>query len=116
MIQSPETSPRVTEAQSFTRSSKSRRESLDDENERKPMKKKIRYAVIGLGHIAQTAVLPALKHAGNSELSALITGDPKKDRELSKHYEVKAYNYDDLESAVETEGIDAVYIATPNML
>jgi predicted dehydrogenase len=80
------------------------------------MKKKIRYAVIGLGHIAQTAVLPAFKHAGNSELAALITGDPKKDRELSKHYEVKAYNYDDLESALETEGIDAVYIATPNML
>ena len=80
------------------------------------MKKKIRYAVIGLGHIAQTAVLPAFKHAGNSELAAFITGDPKKDRELSKHYEVKAYNYDDLESALETERIDALYIATPNML
>ena len=46
------------------------------------MKKKIRYAVIGLGHIAQTAVLPAFKHAKNSKLVALITGDPKKNREL----------------------------------
>src|SRR6184192_2892545 len=80
------------------------------------MKKKIRYAVIGLGHIAQTAVLPAFKHAKNSELVALITGDPKKSRELAKRYHAKAYNYDDLESALENEGVDAVYIATPNML
>ena len=27
------------------------------------MNKKIRYAVVGLGHITQTAVLPAFKHA-----------------------------------------------------
>ena len=41
--------------------------------------KKVRYAIIGLGHIAQTAVLPALKHAGkNSELVALISEDQEK--------------------------------------
>jgi predicted dehydrogenase len=80
------------------------------------MKKKIRYAVIGLGHIAQTAVLPAFKNAGNSELAALVTGNPEKDRELSERYGVKAYSYDDLESALEKEKIDAVYIATPNIL
>jgi glucose-fructose oxidoreductase len=40
---------------------------------------KIRYAVIGLGHISQTAVLPAFKHAENSELAALVTGHPEKD-------------------------------------
>jgi predicted dehydrogenase len=80
------------------------------------MKKKIRYAVVGLGHIAQTAVLPAFEHAENSELAALVTGDPKKDRELSERYDVNAYNYDDLEKAFEKEQIDAVYIATPNAL
>jgi predicted dehydrogenase len=80
------------------------------------MNKKIRYAVVGLGHIAQTAVLPAFKHAENSELAALVTGDPKKDRELSERYKVKAYSYDDLESALRKEKIDAVYIATPNIL
>jgi predicted dehydrogenase len=41
------------------------------------VKKKIRYAVVGLGHIAQTAVLPAFEHAENSELAALVTGNPK---------------------------------------
>jgi predicted dehydrogenase len=42
------------------------------------VKKKIRYAVVGLGHIAQTAVLPAFEHAENSELATLVTGNPKK--------------------------------------
>jgi predicted dehydrogenase len=80
------------------------------------MNKKIRYAVVGLGHISQAAVLPAFKHAENSELAALITGNPEKDRKLSERYKVRAYTYDDLESALEREKIDAVYIATPNIL
>jgi len=77
--------------------------------------KKIRYAVVGLGHIAQTAVLPAFKHAENSELAAVVTGNREKDRKLSEPYRVKAYNYNDLEAAPEREQVDAVYIATPNI-
>ena len=80
------------------------------------MNNKIRYAIVGLGHIAQTAVLPAFKHAENSELAALVTGNAEKDRELSERYRIKAYRYDDLESALEKEKVDAVYIATPNIL
>jgi predicted dehydrogenase len=80
------------------------------------IKNKIRYAVVGLGHIAQTAVLPAFGHTENSELAALVTGTPEKDRDLSDRYGVNAYNYDDMEHAFETEHIDAVYIATPNSL
>ena len=80
------------------------------------MKKKIRYAVVGLGHISQAAVLPAFKHAENSELGAIITGNPEKDRKLSERYKVRAYTYHDLESALEREKIDAAYIATPNIL
>ncbi len=38
--------------------------------------KKIRYAVVGLGHIAQVAVLPAFKNAArNSEIGALVSDD-----------------------------------------
>jgi len=80
------------------------------------MNKKIRYAAVGLGHISQTAVLPAFRHAENSELAALVTGNPEKDRELSERYGVQAYTYSDLETAFEKENVDAVYIATPNIL
>jgi len=34
------------------------------------VKEKIRYAGCGLGHIAQTAMLPQFEHAENSELAA----------------------------------------------
>lgn len=78
--------------------------------------KKIRYAVIGLGHIAQTAVLPAFEQTENSQLCALITGDPGKEAELSQRLRVPAYSYDDLEVAVREQGIDAVFIAVPNSL
>jgi predicted dehydrogenase len=80
----------------------------------KRMKQKVRYAVIGLGHIAQRAVLPAFAHAENSELVALVTGSPDKNRQLSRRYRVNAY--DNLETAIDREKVDAVYIATPNSL
>lgn len=40
---------------------------------------RVRYAVVGLGHIAQAAVLPAFKNAAeNSELAALVSDDAGK--------------------------------------
>jgi len=45
--------------------------------------RKIGYAVAGLGHIAQTAVLPAFAHAKNSRLVALISDDEEKREKLS---------------------------------
>src|SRR5687767_11142990 len=80
----------------------------------KTSKKRVRYAVVGLGHIAQVAVLPAFAHAKNSELAALISGNPTKEKKLSQKYGVPAFHYDDFERAVEEEQIDAVYIALPN--
>ena len=38
----------------------------------------IRYAVVGLGHIAQVAMLPAFAHAKrNSRLTALVSDDAR---------------------------------------
>lgn len=79
-------------------------------------KKKIRYAVVGLGHIAQAAVLPAFKNASrNSELTALVSSDPVKLKKLGKKYGVKnLYSYDEYGVLLESGLIDAAYIATPN--
>jgi len=49
---------------------------------------KVRYAVVGLGYIAQIAVLPAFAKAKNSELVALVSDDPKKLATLGKKYNV----------------------------
>ena len=78
---------------------------------------KVRYAVVGLGHIAQVAVLPAFKHAArNSELAALVSDDATKLRKVGDRYRVSGrYSYDEFEECLES-GIDAVYIALPNHL
>ena len=81
-------------------------------------RKKIRYAVVGLGHIAQIAVLPALKHAQrNSELTALVSGDQKKIEVLSRKYRIRhPASYDQYDELMRSGEIDAVYIALPNSL
>ncbi len=79
--------------------------------------KKVGVAVVGLGHIAQTAVLPAFEHAKrNARLVALVSGNESKRRTLSRRYGVKAYGYDDLDACLADPDVDAVYIALPNNL
>jgi glucose-fructose oxidoreductase len=81
-------------------------------------KKKIRYAVVGLGDIAQVAVLPGFANASaNSELTALISDDPKKLKQLSKYYQVSnTCGYDDYDAFLRSDRVDAVYLALPNNL
>ncbi len=80
--------------------------------------KKIRYAVVGLGHIAQAAVLPAFKHTGeNTRLTALVSDDSAKLSELSRKYKTEINcHYDEYHKLLRSGEIDAVYIATPNSL
>jgi predicted dehydrogenase len=77
---------------------------------------KIRYAVVGLGHIAQVAVLPAFKHArSNSRLVALISGDAEKLKRIGDKYNIlKRYLYSEIEECFKQAEVDAIYIATPN--
>ena len=79
-------------------------------------RKSVRYAVIGLGHIAQAAVLPAFKHAKrNSTLAALVSGEQKKLKQLSRRYGVShTCGYDGVDELFASGEIDAVYIALPN--
>lgn len=79
---------------------------------------RIRYAVVGLGHIAQAAVLPAFAHArGNSVLEGLISDDPKKQKELSKRYKVPIVgSYKDYSKLLASKAFDAVYISLPNSM
>jgi predicted dehydrogenase len=80
-------------------------------------KPKIRYAVVGLGYIAQVAVLPTFAKAKNSKLVALVSGDPTKLKKLSKKYEVPlTYSYDEYDDCLKSGEVDAVYIALPNSM
>jgi predicted dehydrogenase len=78
-------------------------------------KQKIRYAVVGLGDLAQVAVLPAFKNSPNSELVAIVSGDAEKRRKLGKKYRLEhVYSYEEYGSALAE--VDAVYLVLPNHL
>lgn len=82
------------------------------------LSKTVRYAVVGLGHIAQIAILPAFAQAKqNSQLVALVSDDPEKLRKLSRRYGInRVCSYDDADELFESGDIDAVYIALPNSM
>ncbi len=77
--------------------------------------KKVRYAIVGLGDIAQEDMVPGVAHTGNSEITALVTSDPKKAQELGDRYKVEAtYTYEQFGEALKSGTFDAIYLATPN--
>jgi len=86
--------------------------------ERKREEGPVRYAVVGLGYIAQVAVLPAFAHAReNSVVTALISDDPEKRVKVGRKYKVKDhFSYDQYDEALGSGLFDAVYIALPNHL
>jgi predicted dehydrogenase len=76
--------------------------------------KKVRYAVVGLGDIAQEDMMPGVQHTGNSEITALVTGDATKAAELGRKYDARTFAYEQFEEAIHSGVFDAIYIATPN--
>jgi predicted dehydrogenase len=77
--------------------------------------RRIRYAVVGLGHIAQVAVLPAFENTKNSELTSIVSDHEEKRNKLAKKYRIEhAYSYEGYAQALAE--VDAVYIAVPNHL
>ena len=74
---------------------------------RSKSKKRVRYAVVGLGDLAQVAILPAFQHSANSELVAIVSGDEEKRKKIARHYKLKqAYSYDEYDQAL--SAVDAV--------
>jgi predicted dehydrogenase len=95
-----------------------RRFNCDSMKSRSRSARPVRFAVVGLGHIAQAAVLPAFKHARpHAELTALVSDTPAKLKQLGRRYGVKHLcSYDDARDLFLSGDIDAVYIALPNTM
>jgi glucose-fructose oxidoreductase len=81
------------------------------------MGRRLRIAVVGQGHFAQSAVLPAISQLPDVELVALVSGSHHKLEELGKHYGITSlWAYDRLDELLGSGAVDAVYIAVPNDL
>jgi len=77
----------------------------------------VRYAVVGLGYIAQGATLPAFRNARkNSKLVAVVSGDATKRKKLSTRYKAMAFSYEEYDDLLHSGEIDAVFIALPNSM
>jgi len=75
---------------------------------------KVGFAVVGLGVIAQTSVLPAFRHAKRAKLVALVSRDKRKAEKLGKKFKAKAcYGVEEFASCLANPEVDAVYLATP---
>jgi predicted dehydrogenase len=76
---------------------------------------KVRYAIVGLGDIAQEDMMPGVQHTGNSEITALVTSDADKANQLSDRYSVDAvFSYEQFPEALASGTFDAIYLSTPN--
>lgn len=73
----------------------------------------VRFGVLGLGAIAQTAHLPALAKMRGAEIVALCDNDAAKARGIAQRFGVKTW-CTDIEDLLETPDLDAVAICSPN--
>lgn len=76
---------------------------------------KLGYAVVGLGGIAERAVLPAFAHAKNAELVALVSRDPGKAKKMAARFGA-AYSYalEEYAACLANPEVQAVYLCSVN--
>ena len=76
--------------------------------------KKVGFAVVGLGSIAQSSVLPAFSHCKKARLVALVSRDKKKAARLAHKFKALSfYGYEEYAACLANPEVDAVYVATP---
>jgi predicted dehydrogenase len=75
---------------------------------------RVGFAVVGLGSIAQSSVLPAFARTKKAMLVALVSSDKEKAARLARTYkEVASYSQKDYSACLANPAVDAIYIATP---
>jgi predicted dehydrogenase len=82
-------------------------------------RKKIGFAVCGLGGLSKNQILPAIAKTKNCKLTGLVTGTPAKRKEFGTQYNIpdhSIYSYEDMHRMADNPDIDVVYVVTPNSL
>ena len=80
----------------------------------KGSKKKVGFAVVGLGSIAQSSVLPAFGNCRKAKLIALVGRDAEQTTRLARKFDARfQYGSDEFAACLANPEIDAIYIATP---
>jgi glucose-fructose oxidoreductase len=82
-------------------------------------KRKLGYAVVGLGSYAVNQIMPRLKDCEFAELRALVSGTPAKLEKYGAEYGIPKthwYNYQTYDRIRDNPDIDIVYVILPNSM
>jgi predicted dehydrogenase len=82
-------------------------------------KKKLGFALCGLGSLSTFQIAPALQKTANCRLAGIITGTPAKAVKWKAQYNIpdkNIYNYETMHRIADNPDIDVVYVVTPNAL
>lgn len=82
-------------------------------------RKKLGFALCGLGRLSTEQIAPALQKTQNCRLAGIITGTPAKALQWQARYNIPArnvYNYENMHRLADNPDIDVVYVVTPNGL
>ena len=76
---------------------------------------RVGYAVVGLGHFAEQAILPGFHHSQKTKLVAVVSGDARKARRLARKFgALDCFHYDQYGLCLTHPLVETVYIATNN--
>jgi predicted dehydrogenase len=82
-------------------------------------KKKLGWALCGLGGLSENQIAPALQKTEFSRLAGVITDTPSKASKWKEKYglsDKNVFTYDTMHRLAESADIDVIYIVTPNAL
>jgi glucose-fructose oxidoreductase len=82
-------------------------------------KRKLGYAIVGLGSYATRQIMPRLKDCEFSRLAALVSGTPEKLERYGSEYGIPKthrYGYADFDRIRDNPDIDLVYVILPNSM
>src|SRR5580692_3077829 len=82
-----------------------------------PPRKKLGWAIVGLGSLAINQILPAFAKCEKSRVVAFVSGHPDKANKLALRYGVNSkniYNYQNYDSIRDNPDVDVIYIVLPN--
>jgi predicted dehydrogenase len=82
-------------------------------------KRKIGFALCGLGSLSTHQLAPALQQTEFCKLAGIVTGTPAKAASWKAKYNLPdrcVYNYDTMSQMADNPDIDVVYVVTPNAM
>lgn len=82
-------------------------------------RRKLGFALVGLGSYATGQLGPSLKETRNCYLAGIVTGTPAKAERWAREYDIQQrniYNYENFDAIVDNDAIDVVYVVLPNSM